>query len=69
MNPHFKVNISCFNIFDFDMNLYFDVIYSPYLYFNLPFGFASPATQVEHNLHLTLGYSLLKCKDYYVDAA
>ena len=37
---HLKVNISCVKIFDFDM------IYSTNLYFNLPFGFANPATQV-----------------------
>ena len=46
MNPHLKVIISFVNIFDFDMNLYFDMIYFTFLYFNLPFGFASPAKQV-----------------------
>ena len=69
MNPHLKVNISCINIFGFDMNLYFDVIYLTYLYFNLPFGFANPAMQLLYNLYFTLGYSLLKNIVYYMDAA
>ena len=41
------------------------MIYFTNLYFNLPFGFANPATQIEHNLYFTLGYSLMKCKINY----
>ena len=36
---HLKINISFVKIFDFDM------IYLPYLSFNLPFGFANPPKQ------------------------
>ena len=58
MNPQLKVNIFCVKLYYFYVNLYFDMIYFTHLYFNLPFGFANPATQIQH---FTLGYSMLKC--------
>ena len=59
--------MNCVKNFNFDINFYFLMISFTYLYFNLQFGLSDPVTQIEHNLHFTLGYSHLKRKvDYGV---